>query len=264
MTNTHKTFPSGVLGAVLATGCGLFGRHDGDQAGGTVTTIATTRTALSAAAPVTLVTGISAAIPAPDFAHDKFCIHRKPDRTCIVPSADDQDADGFPKERDCNDHDPYTYPGAMDVRCNNLDEDCDGADFCPPDLDGDGFFGPSDCDDRDPNRHPNASEVTCNGIDEDCDGADYCDADGDGEDRRVDCNDRDPSVSPHAVETTCDGVDQDCDGADCCANDADGDGAPCSADCDDTDPRAYPGAPIAPGCYNKDVDCDGIIDGHCG
>jgi hypothetical protein len=39
---------------------------------------------------------------------------------------------------------------------------------------------------------------------------------------------------------------------------SDGDGAPCSADCDDHDPTTYP---AAPGCYVKDVNCDGTVDG---
>jgi hypothetical protein len=40
-------------------------------------------------------------------------------------------------------------------------------------------------------------------------------------------------------------------------------GAPCSADCDDKDPKTYPGAPLLAGCARKDVNCDGIIDGIC-
>lgn len=62
---------------------------------------------------------------------------------------------------------------------------------------------------------------------------------------------------------TNDGIDQNCDSNDCCSNDADGDGAPCSADCDDHDPKTYPGAPIPLGCYAKDVNCDGTVDGIC-
>jgi len=78
-----------------------------------------------------------------------------------------------------------------------------------------------------------------------------------------DCNDHDPSISPVTPEILCDGIDQNCDGTDCCNNDQDGDGVPCKSDCDDHDPKTYPGAPIPSGCYWKDVNCDGRLDGIC-
>jgi hypothetical protein len=87
--------------------------------------------------------------------------------------------------------------------------------------------------------------------------------DQDGEAAGADCNDHDPAISLHAAEVFCDGIDQDCNGSDCCANDEDGDGAPCSADCDDKDPNTFPGAPVPSGCYWKDVNCDGTLDGVC-
>jgi hypothetical protein len=209
------------------------------------------------------VPAIASAVPVTDFPRDRVCIRHKSDGTCNLPSAADEDADGIPKGRDCNDHDPYVYPGAPEAKCNGVDEDCDGKDLCPVDQDGDGFSPPADCDDRDPGRNPNRPEIWCNGIDEDCDGKDVCDHDGDRIPEGEDCNDNDPSISPVTPEIMCDGIDQNCDGNDCCSNDADGDGAPCSADCDDHDPKTYPGAPIPPGCYAKDVNCDGTIDGIC-
>lgn len=200
----------------------------------------------------------SALLPA-----DRTCAHMAADGTCMVPTALDEDADGVPIGQDCNDHDPYTYPGAKEMRCDGVDENCDGEDYCPPDMDHDGFSPPADCDDRDPNRNPRAAEIFCNAVDENCNGIDDCDADGDGESVPHDCNDGDVSISPHAKEIMCDGIDQNCDGTDCCNNDQDHDGAPCQNDCDDTDPRAYPGAVVRPGCYDKDINCDGIIDGVC-
>jgi hypothetical protein len=268
-TSSFRKFLAGLLGAVLAAACGLLEKPNGERA--TVAPIASSRSALGESTPIsgtvtvtpTAVYGISEAIPVMEPQLQKFCNHRKLDGACIRPAPDDEDADGFPAGVDCNDHDPYVYPGAFDAKCNNVDEDCDGEDFCPSDPDGDGYSGPADCDEKDPRRHWDAPEISCNGIDENCDGVDWCDADGDGEPATVDCNDKNATISRQAKEIMCDGIDQNCDGSDCCANDADGDGAPCSADCDDNDPNTYPGAPVTPGCHGKDIDCDGIIDGFC-
>jgi hypothetical protein len=213
-------------------------------------------------ASTVLTGGVLVATPVP-LPGTPTCIHPRPDGTCITPTSTDADADGFVVGRDCNDHDPYTYPGAQEIPCDNVDEDCDGVDFCPPDADHDGFSPPSDCDDRNPKRNPRATEIFCNGIDEDCNGYDDCDADADGESVPGDCNDHDATISPHAREVMCDGIDQNCDSTDCCNNDQDGDGAPCQNDCDDHDSRAYPGAPVPDGCFWKDLNCDGIPDGVC-
>lgn len=42
----------------------------------------------------------------------------------------DADFDGVPAEQDCDDEDPFVYPGAPDDPGDGLDADCDGAD--PP------------------------------------------------------------------------------------------------------------------------------------
>jgi len=147
----------------------------------------------------------------------------------------DADGDGFdgcdpgdPKDTDgmvadCDDTDPSTYPGAFDIPCDGIDQDCDGFDAGSQDLDGDGF---AVCGDT------------------------------------PDCDDADASIYPGAPDPACDGIDQDCDGFDSGGIDADADGfTVCDGDCDDTDASVYPGAPEI--CDGKDNDCNTIIDDGC-
>jgi hypothetical protein len=199
---------------------------------------------------------------APDAADAATCYTIRAGR-CADPRPGDFDADGYLEGVDCDDHDYAAYPGARELLCNHIDEDCDGLDYCPVDADGDGEPGETDCDDYDSRRSHAAVEIFCNGVDEDCSGFDPCDDDGDGYFTPGDCDDTDPSRHSFAEEISCDGTDQDCNGDDCCDQDFDGDGFRCADDCDDRDQFVYPGAPTPAGCVleARDFDCDGDFEG---
>ena len=90
----------------------------------------------------------------------------------------DYDNDGFfggalcmVADKDCDDADRYTYPGATE-RCDGVDNDCDG--LTPTDeidADSDGFMVcHDDCDDTDILVFPGAEELCGDGVDNDCNG----------------------------------------------------------------------------------------------
>lgn len=115
------------------------------------------------------------------------------------PMRPDRDGDGWSgvsegAERDCDDDDAQRHPAA-DERCNEADDDCDGAvdegvtieAFI--DADGDGFGQQSvpacpgtsgttleggDCDDTSAAARPGAEEVCGDGVDQDCAVTDAC------------------------------------------------------------------------------------------
>ncbi len=151
-----------------------------------------------------------------------------------------------------------------------------------------------DCNDNDPNINPGASDANCNGINEDCDqttddnyvptpttcGVGICAKTG-----QLACQNgaivntcvpgTPQTEGPYSNATCRDTIDNNCNGltdaadpncsAVCTDNDGDGygvSGAPCpkgtTIDCDDTDTKVYPGAPII--CDGKDNNCDGRKD----
>ncbi|TVQ94938.1 MAG: hypothetical protein EA397_00350 [Deltaproteobacteria bacterium] len=168
----------------------------------------------------------------------------------ILPIAceDDFDNDGFPASVDCDDTDPHRYPGAPE-RCNGLDDNCDGVidsglhEPWVADLDDDGHGAGEtvmDCKPPAQGWYPLAERP-----DDDCD-------------------DTDGLIRP-GIDERCNGLDDNCNGiidedaGPWWWRDADGDGygvgepiqaceqpegyAARPGDCDDTDPRVYPGGP---------------------
>ena len=168
---------------------------------------------------------------------------------CIQP---DNDGDGYPNDVDCDDSNPFVYPGAPEL-CDGFDNDCNGivddnTMDCPSgsvcvngvctfiDNDGDGYPNDVDCDDSNPFVYPGAPEL-CDGFDNDCDSI-------------VDDNTMDCPTGTFCVNGVCTFIDND------------GDGWPSDQDCDDNDPNTYPGAPEICGDL-IDNNCDGTIDEGC-
>jgi len=190
----------------------------------------------------------------------------------VTPSGDlnDLDQDGFSvAEGDCDDNNPNTYPGALEL-VDGFDNDCDGfvdEGIDTFDNDGDGYAEANgDCDDTDPARSPGAPELE-DGIDNDCDnlvdeGTPSFDDDGDGyAEVDGDCFDNSDLVFPGAPELA-DGLDNDCDGTvdEGTVNfDDDGDGySEALGDCNDANSAISPVASeVLDGIDNN---CDGRID----
>ncbi len=84
----------------------------------------------------------------------------------------DLDGDGYSPPNDCDDTDPFVYPGAPEKCGDGVDQDCFAGDLpCDgvEDADGDHWSPPADCNDEDPGVNPEAPEV-CDRIDNNCNG----------------------------------------------------------------------------------------------
>ncbi|MCB9796748.1 MAG: putative metal-binding motif-containing protein [Alphaproteobacteria bacterium] len=187
-------------------------------------------------------------------------------QACVQPSGSVSD------DTDCDDADAAVNPGASEV-CNDLDDDCDGlvddddssldastGSTWYADSDGDSYgdaasssracdppsgsvSDATDCDDSDAAVNPAATEV-CNSVDDDCDGGvDVDPADGDTYYPDADCDGYGDPTSPVIV----------CDQPSGYVSD--------DSDCDDAEPRAFPGADEL--CNSGDNDCDGTADNDC-
>lgn len=95
--------------------------------------------------------------------------------TCVD---DDGDGFGFPGSaycpkglaEDCNDDNETVFPGAVEVLCNGVDENCNGDEDDDQNKDGDPVsLCDGDCDDTDPANFPGNREI-CDGQDNNCDG----------------------------------------------------------------------------------------------
>jgi hypothetical protein len=195
------------------------------------------------------------------------CAGDGPELVCVGPQPRPERCNGV--DDDCDGQTDEDFPGLLEV-CRVGRGACERVGVVRCTAEG----GDADCD-----VVPGASVAeTCNGQDDDCDGqtdedlaAPACALDEGvcAEATRVcggvlgwlPCDGARYGVDYEPVETRCDGFDNDCDGA-TDEVDADGDGVRATAcggdDCDDSDPRAYPGAAEA---YDLlDNDCDGEVD----
>ncbi len=159
-----------------------------------------------------------------------------------------------PNALDCDDTDPGDFVGAVEIIANADDEDCNGQELCYVDSDQDTFGNSNkstivespdvgltcdtankeaddvlDCDDADAGDYPGAVEIVANDDDEDCDTKEKCYLNVDND--------------PYGIMTLVDSVDLDC---------KDATEAYLTLDCDDADPRRYPGLEL---CDGRQNDC---------
>ena len=143
----------------------------------------------------------------------------------LPPECNDADGDGYGSpgdpscasgsETDCNDGNDAIHPGAVEVLCDGVDQNCNG--LVDDDVNNDGdpvSLCNGDCDDSDPDRYPGNAEVLCDGIDQNCngDGDDDPNNDGDG---IGSCTDNCLNLeNPDQADTDGDGAGDACDSDD--------------------------------------------------
>jgi predicted CxxxxCH...CXXCH cytochrome family protein len=211
----------------------------------------------------------------------------------------DNDGDGYGSNNDpscqnfgidCNDNNTSIHPGASDINCNGIDEDCsltpDDGYVTAPTTCGLGICASTGqieclngeeidtCIQGTSQTEGPVGDVSCGDlVDNDCDGlTDGIDSgcydsdednDGDGySPNQGDCDDTDTNSYPGALKI-CDGKDNNCDGKKDFSTDEDkdGDGVPvCANDCNDLDPLSSPN--ITEGPFG-DPTCSDSIDNDC-
>ena len=117
---------------------------------------------------------------------------------------------------DCDDADATTYPGAIEVDCEDpVDRNCDGS-IGADDLDADGAIACEDCDDCDAAVGAPATwyaDVDVDGYGDDASAILTCTPDAGSVTAGGDCDEADATRNPGMAEVCGDGIDQDCDGS---------------------------------------------------